>query len=171
MRRIVLLSVCAASIAFGSSPTPAGAEPELGLRANLSDDADFGVGAEVRWPFLPPHPRVAAGISFDYFFPGTDGVETFGFDADVKYWEINANITYDLGSGTVVPYAGAGLNYARGNVRVDAFEDDGVDPIQASESDVGANLVGGVRYQRFFAEAKVEAGGGEMFVLTVGLRF
>jgi hypothetical protein len=42
----------------------------------------------------------------------------------------------------------------------------------SDHSDVGANVLAGMRIrQRFYVEAKQEAGGGELFVLTVGVRF
>ena len=58
----------------------------------------------------------------------------------------------------------ARVNYA--HARASAF---GID---SDQDDVGANVLAGVRiHRRFYLEAKQEAGGGELFVLTVGVRF
>ena len=157
----------------------------FGPRASVSDEADFGVGADVRWTFLRDDPRLALTASFDWFFPedGDDDVEEaieeleelLGgvelpfpeglFDTDTEYWEANLNLTWDFTTGRpVVPYAGVGLNYAHARVTAFGFEED--------EGEVGANVLAGVRIrERFYVEAKREAGGGEMFVLTVGVRF
>ena len=153
----------------------------VGVRGSVSDDADLGLGAEVRWRFLPEDRRLALQASFDYFFPEdpeTDfeefGLGDFAFgdlpfdldlDAEVEYWEANLNLAWDFTTGgPVIPYAGAGVNYGRARVSVLGFDED--------EGDVGANVLAGVRIRdRVFVEAKQEAGGGELFVLTVGVSF
>ncbi len=64
----------------------------------------------------------------------------------------------------MIPYAGVGVNYGRSKASFARFDVD--------DGDVGANVLAGVRIQRrFYVEAKQEAGGGELFVLTVGVRF
>ena len=64
----------------------------------------------------------------------------------------------------MIPYAGVGVNYARSRVSAFGFEEE-VD-------DFGANVLAGVRIKdRFYVEAKQEAGGGELFVLSAGFRF
>ena len=176
----------AAVVAGGSVPAPA-ADVQFGPRVSISDDADFGVGADVRWTFLRDDPRLALVGSFDWFFPEDgddeleDALEDFedllgeldlpfpfpeGFgETDVEYWEANLNLTWDFTTErTVIPYAGVGVNYARARVSAFGFEED--------ESDFGANVLAGVRIKRrFYVEAKQEAGGGELFVVTVGVRF
>jgi opacity protein-like surface antigen len=160
------------------------ADVQFGPRLSVSDDADLGVGADVRGTFLADDPRLALSASFDYFFP-EDGNEDFdqafqgfqdlfgdlelpfdfGAETEVEYWEANLNLTWDFTTeGTVIPYAGVGVNYARARVSTFGFD--------TEDSDVGANVLAGVRIQRrFYVEAKREAGGGELFVLTVGFRF
>jgi opacity protein-like surface antigen len=171
-----------------ASTTARAGDVSFGPRFSVSDDADLGVGADVRWAFLRDDPRLALSASFDYFFPEEDediediedALDGFrdllppgfvlprgGFRADreAEYWEANLNLTWDFtAERAVVPYAGLGVNY--GQARVSAFG------FSSDESDFGANVLAGVRiHRRFYVEAKQEAGGGELFVLTVGVRF
>jgi hypothetical protein len=132
--------------------------------------------------------------SFDYFFPEDDDLEFFqndfnglfdaffrglpdrlgdlpplpvleDFQVERKYWEANLDLTYDFGtSGTVIPYGGVGVNYAHSRVEVFGLEED--------DDDFGANVLAGVRIaRRVFVQAKREAGGGDLFVVTAGVRF
>jgi hypothetical protein len=143
------------------------------------------VGADLRWAFLADDPRLALDASFDYFFPDDGDAQfddalanlrnlipddiplpfDFSPDTDVDYWEANLNLTWDFSADrVVVPYAGVGVNYGHSRTSAFGFESD--------QDDVGANVLAGVRIQRrFYVEAKREAGGGELFVLTVGVRF
>lgn len=175
-------AVVAMMVAAGGAQA---ADVQVGPRFSVSDDADLGVGGDIRVTILDRDPRLAVTGSFDYFFPdnNSDDIETalgrlvdllpgdfelppnFLPDTELHYWEANLNLTWDFtDAGTVVPYAGAGVNYAR--VTTSAFGFD------SSQNDVGANVLAGLRIERrFYIEAKQEAGGGEMFVLTVGVRF
>ena len=168
----------------GAAPAAA-ADVRFGPRVSISDDADFGVGADVRWAFLVEDPRLAVSATFDYFFPenGDDEFEDaldgfadflpddfdlpfdFSPDTEVEYWEANLNLTWDFTTDrAVIPYAGVGVNYAQARVSAFGFDSD--------ESDVGANVLAGIRIRdRFYVEAKTEAGGGELFVVTAGVRF
>jgi hypothetical protein len=181
--RGLLVTMAALWIAAAAPATAA--DVQFGPRLHVSDDADLGVGADVRWNFLADDPRLALSASFDWFFPD-DGDEELddalaGFegllpddvelpfdlspDTEIEYWEANLNLTWDFTTERVViPYAGIGVNYGRSRVSVLGFDSD--------ESDVGANVLAGIRiHRRFYVEAKQEAGGGELFVLTVGVRF
>jgi len=185
------LVVCALSLfpSFFFAPVADARDVTFGLRGNISDDADFGVGADVRWTFLPDDPRLALDATFDYYFPeeGNDDIEDAleqfedlfpGLDLPVDlgelvdlatpektYWEANLNLTWDFTrGGAVVPYAGLGANYARLETKTFGFTSD--------EDDFGANVLAGLRIQdRFYVEAKQEFGGGDMFVLSAGVRF
>lgn len=168
--------------ALWTSPAAHAADVQFGPRLSISDDADFGVGADVRWAFLKEDPRLALTLSGDYFFPEDGGDQDEAFDAfrelfgdfdipfdldsDVEYWEANLNLTWDFTQrrAVVVPYAGLGANYARAKASFLGIETD--------ESDIGVNVLAGMRIKdRFYVEAKQEAGGGELFVMTVGVRF
>ena len=171
------------ALLLGLAPQAGAADVHFGPRFNVSDDADLGVGADVRWTFLRDDPRLALTASFDYFFPdsGDDPVPVLrqlelileGLDlpfdldggTDVEYWEANLNLTWDFTTAqTVIPYAGVGINFAHAGASSFGFD--------SSENDVGANVLAGVRIaRRFYVESKLEAGGGELFVLTVGVRF
>lgn len=148
----------------------------FGVQGNWSDDFDFGVGGRVELPL--PNLLTSEGAlantfligSFDYFFP--DCGDSFGgFDFDCSYWEINAGLAVPIVSSSIDPYVGAGLNLARFSSE---FESDlpGVDD-DASETEVGLNLLGGLRFPlgglSAFGEARLELGGGEQFVLTFGV--
>lgn len=185
--RFLRLAANAVALALGllaSAPAQAqGSRVQLGPHFNVSDDADLGVGADVRWPFLRADRRLALVVSFDYYFPEDEELELpdefqdllelfggefplgFGRGIEREYWEANLNLTYDFSmTGAVIPYAGVGVTYGR--TRVSAFD------TLEDQGDAGANVLAGVRFaRRFFVEAKREAGGGELFVVTAGVRF
>ena len=189
VRRII--AVCAFSLlsSFFYVPAADARDVTFGLRGSISDDADFGVGADIRWTFLPDDPRLALDLTFDYFFPeeGNDDIEDILDEVDGlfpnlplpidleeildlatperTYWEANLNLTWDFTrGGAVIPYAGLGANYGRLETELLGFTSD--------EDDFGANVLAGMRIKdRFYVEAKQEFGGGEMFVLSAGVRF
>jgi outer membrane protein W len=182
MRGLIVTAAAAGMLAAGDARA---GDVQFGPRFHVSDDADLGLGADVRWAFLADDPRLALSASFGYFFPddGDDELEDAlaGFedlfpddfevpfdltpDTEIEYWEANLDLTWDFTTDrAVIPYAGVGLNYAHSRASVLGFDSD--------ESDVGANVLAGIRIrERFYVEAKQEAGGGELFVLTVGVRF
>jgi opacity protein-like surface antigen len=141
----------------------------FGVQGNYADDADFGVGARAQFGLDSVQEGLGLVGSFDYYFPGADDDSELGVDVDVTYWEINANLVYTLTkSGSLAPYVGAGLNVAHAGA---SAESGGVE-VSVDETELGANLLGGVRFSdRFFAEAKIELSGGEMFVITGGILF
>jgi opacity protein-like surface antigen len=172
-----------------AQPTPSTPRRlQLGVHGNISDDADLGVGGDIRWAFLKSDTRLALVGSFDYFFPEDDSPDidgqlvdllgrffpgvplpNLGFEIDRQYWEANLDLTYDFGrTATLIPYVGVGANYAHAHVKVRGpFPENG-----NSEDDFGANVLAGVRIGRYvFVQAKKEAGGGDLFVLTAGVRF
>jgi opacity protein-like surface antigen len=183
----VFLAVAVAA-ALGAGSASAGDVVQAGPRFDVSDNADLGVGADVRWAFLDRDPRLALAGSFDYFFPkGSGDVEDtlaqlrdqfgdflppdfqipfdLGGQTDEHYWEANANLTWDFTDDRpVVPYAGVGVNYGRATTSAFGFD--------SKQGDLGANVLAGVRIERHvYVEAKREAGGGDLFVLAVGVRF
>ena len=131
---------------------------QLSYGFGLSDedgDAALGIGGRVVLDLGEQKPGLEAIGSFDYFFPSEEGV-------DLSYWEINANLVYNLSPmGNVRPYAGAGLDLAHASV-------EGFD----GRTDAGLNLVGGLKLSRnVFVETRIELGGGEQVVLSAGYRF
>jgi hypothetical protein len=189
--RAVLAFAAAAFLAAAAPARAQSSRVQFGPRVSVSDDADFGVGADVRWPFLRSDRRLALSVSFDWFFPEEDIVDlsdlqdffavfggrdlpplpVFELETDLTYWEANLNLTYDFGTtGAVTPYAGVGVNFAHREIRVTGVLD--LDFRNEGDDDVGANVLAGVRFaRRFYVEAKREAGGGELFMVTAGVRF
>jgi opacity protein-like surface antigen len=159
----------AAAVLFSTMAIPASAAERpvrFGVQGSWANDADFGIGARVDVGLADKRAGLGAVGSFDYFFPSDDELELL--DVDVTYWEANANLTYTL-SGDLAPYVGAGLNIAHASAGL-GIEDFTV--ADESETDVGLNLLGGVRLSdRIFAEARIELGGGEMFIVTAGFMF
>ena len=71
MRRVTwMVSVLALTLLSAAAPAAAqSGRVRVGPHFNISDDADLGLGADVRWPFLPADRRLALTASFDWFFP------------------------------------------------------------------------------------------------------
>ncbi len=145
---------------FLLGPAATQAQTSIGGQVSWADDADIGLGARAFLPIPALHPQLAFVPSFDVFFPGSD----------LSYWELNANIHYTFvtDNSNLSPYVGAGLNFARASARVGPVG-------RVSESEVGVNVLGGLRFPMGgfspFVEARVELGGGEQFVLAGGLLF
>lgn len=129
-------------------------------------DADLGLGVRFGFDASGWHPDVEIQLGLDIFFPDSPpGV-------DVGYFEINANAVRHFriaDNRTLMPYAGAGFNIARAS-----RSDDGVSFSERSDTDLGVNILGGVRFDldRYdpFVELRFELGGGDQGVLTGGIR-
>jgi hypothetical protein len=159
MRRLLL----AASFSlFALTPGALNAQVALGGQLNWGfSDADAGVGARISGMAVRNYGLELMG-SFDYFFPGDN----------VDYWEVNLNFAYAIPGVTsteIEPYAGAGINIANASVDVGGAVG------TASNTDVGANLLAGIKYPignaMTFGEVRLELGGGEQFVVTGGVMF
>lgn len=157
MRRL-LVAVCLA--AFLLVPSAAYAQLDLGGQLSWGDDADFAVGGRVVLGIPSEQVPLEAIGTFDYFFPDEDGL---------NYWELNTNVVYRIPVQVpmLTPYAGAGINIAHASL-----DTDGVD---VSDTEVGINLLGGVKYNAGpvtpFGELRFELDGGEQFVLSLGVLF
>lgn len=161
--RILALLAAGAVLTAGA----ASGQVSAGVQANWGGDTDFGLGARI----IVDLDGVVAGFeavgSFDYFFPSDD------FGADLTYWEANANLVYriDTAGELLTPYAGAGFTYTRfeASTRVLGAE------VSGNETSAGINLLGGLMFNLAgvtpFIEGKIEAGGGEQFVASAGVRF
>lgn len=159
----------AAAVVLALGAQPADAQVRFGPQVSYADDFDLGVGARAEFGLGSLFGEDGAladltgMLAFDYYFP--DCGSGFG-DFDCSYWEINANVHYplDLGEG-IAPYVGGGLNFARFSVDVDS----GFGSFGASSSDIGLNALGGIKFMAGSlaagAEAKIELGGGEQFVI------
>jgi len=125
------------------------------LNLGVGGRIDLGLAKAVGAP-------IDAVGSFDYFF-GTSGVHI---------WEINANAFYNftIPKSNVMPYAGAGLNFAHYGVDCGGFSG-------CSSTEAGLNLGGGAKFKMRgskilpYAEARIELRTGSAFVLTGGILF
>lgn len=162
---------------------PAAAQVTFGAQGSYGDDSDFGVGARVVFPIGEDLDQPSESIfsqlrltgSFDWFFPDCGDGGTFDgteFEIDCTYWELNGNGILPLNFGeSIDPYVGAGLNVAHGSASssVSGFE------AEFSDTEMGLNLLGGLEFGPsglpLFAELRIELGGGEQFVLTLGALF
>jgi hypothetical protein len=142
------------------APSTASAQLDLGAQVNWAEDADLGIGgrASLRLPILASAFEVIG--SFDLFFPDEEGLD---------YWEINANVLHaiPLKGAPLAVYVGTGLNVA--------YTSDDTDLSDQSDTQVGLNILGGLRWTGLpvtpFAEVRWELEGGEQFVLTGGAMF
>lgn len=133
---------------------------------SFGDKADLGVGVRFMFGTQGWHPDSEIQVGLDLFFPD----EPPG--TDLGYFEVNANLVRSFrlgGNSTLLPYAGAGFNIARLSA-----SSDGVSFSERSDTELGVNILGGLRFNlaRYdpFVEVRFELGGGEQGVLTGGLR-
>lgn len=154
-----VFAAVSAALVIGSADANAQA---FGIQGSWGDDTDLGIGArlELGLPNLltsqGPLSNTFLIGSFDWFFPDfCDNID------DCSYYEFNANLAVPITASTIDPYAGAGLNIARMSV------------LDASDTEVGLNLLGGLRFNlggaSAFGEGRFVLGGSEQFVLTLGV--
>lgn len=130
----------------------------LGLHGNWAEETDWGIGGRVAVQL--PVDQVPLGLvsSFDWFWPESEAID--------EYWELNANLVMKPALALIAGYFGIGLNLAHTEAQ---------DPFGAgklTETKVGMNLVAGLIYDGLltpYGEVRYEVGGGEQFVLTVGI--
>jgi hypothetical protein len=166
MRKVVVLI----GIMALAATTARRADAQFRFGANLSwaDKTDFGIGARGTFglgSYAKKQP-VEGMVTFDYFFPS----------GSVNYWEVSGNLLYKFTprGSSVAPYAGAGV--LLGHSSVDAGTVCSVTGVSCSDTGVGLNLIGGLRFKggpRFlpFVEGRFEAKSGSQFVLTAGAFF
>lgn len=171
MKRRILARATPMLLASLLAASPGSAQVQIGAEADFANDFDLGIGGRLIVALADLHPRLSAEGSVVYFFPSESVDEVPGVSADVDYWEFNANLRYSIAvdNPNFAPYVGAGLNIGRltGSVQID-----GVGNASESDTEVGLNALGGVQFGsgriRPFAEARVQIGGGEQFVLAGG---
>lgn len=162
MKRLALVLTAIGMLAV--QPGQARAQVGFGGQLSFAEDVDLGVGARITYDLAEIQPGLHAIGTFDYFFPSTDGL---------SYLEVNANAGYDLPieDQAFAPYVGGGLNLARASVDIDGIGGS----VSGSNTDLGLNILGGIRYPvsevTTFAEVRLEAAGGEQFVLSAGVLF
>ncbi len=162
--------VAAAVLLLPFLAQPAQAQVSFGPQLAWGDDTDLGIGGRAEFGLADafgidedPFADLFGMATATYFFWDCDR----GFDdvdEDCSYFEINGNaaVPFEVES-SAVPYAGAGLHIGRLSVG------------NASDTEVGLNLLGGVHFPlgalRGFGEAKLGLGGADQFVIAGGVMF
>ena len=169
-RRLSSACLALAALLLGSTAPLASQGISVGAAASYGEDSDFGVGPRISVALPGGDLGLSLVGSFDYFFPSVE--EVGGADVDIEYWELNGNLILDipLSGGTMAPYAGAGISYANGSGSVAA----GGFSVSTSESEVGANLLAGLRVGSVglspFLEGRYSTA-SEQVVVAVGVMF
>ncbi len=149
--------------------------PYLGY--NLDAEAFLvGIGTELEAPFSAGNLALAIRPSVEYLF--TDDINTgLGNDVGQNVLQINGDVIARLSASGFEPYAGVGLAVVLvstdfdcdGNSVCEDFEDD------ASGSDIGLNLVGGLEFPGAvgfgtpFAQARITLADGTAISLLGGV--
>lgn len=155
-----------------ASAAPAESQVYLGAEANWAQDFDLGVGLRLDVPVEAVHEQFWITGSFIYFFPGESSEGLPGVQADIEYWEANANARFriETADGGFTPYIGSGVNLANVSGTVSIA---GAGSTSQSDTKIGLNLLAGVEFgrgpSRPFLEGRFEVGGGEQFVVAGGI--
>jgi hypothetical protein len=165
------LLLVAAGILFAGAagpPIEAAERPVgAGLQVSFGSEKDFAVGARAIVSLGRLLRGLEAAGSFDLFFPGDD------HGVDLDYWEVNARVSYrfERAGRALAPYLGVGAHLAHTNATVNALGAE----LSGDDTQGGFDLLGGVLFRlkgvRLYTEARLEIGGGEQVVATVGVRF
>lgn len=147
-----------------AAPAELRGQGAFGAQGLWGSDTDFGIGGRLAFNLSDIVPHLEALAAFNLFFP--DGPQDF--------WEINGNILYHIhveGSPGVLPYFGGGLNV--GHLEFD--DGDGGDAFVDDDTELGLNVLGGVRFLGDVLSPYLEARGVvsdfDQFVLTFGFLF
>lgn len=140
---------------------PAQGQISLGPQLGWSNDWDLGLGA-----------RVELGLANTLGIQNGPFANLYGTASGTYFWwrsfwsliELNPNVAVPFEIGrSLTPFVGTGLQLTRFRIRSDV------------ETDVGLNILGGVKYPVFgltsFAEAKVVLGGNRDFTISGGVLF
>lgn len=156
------------AVVLCATVTPAAHAQRFGVQVDFGTDTDIGIGVrgefDLRNVFTNQGAFSRAFIvtSFDYFF--VDCV-------DCTYWEINPMLAVPITikNPKITPYLGGGLNIGR--ISVDAGPPVGT----VSDTDIGLNLLGGLRFPlggvSAYTDARIVVGNNDQLVLTFGLLF
>ena len=155
----VMLGI-AAALAIGAADVQA---QKIGPQVSWGNDFDLAVGARIELGL--PNLLTSTGPLSSTFLIGS-----FDYYLDCPsctLWEVNGNLAVPIASSSVDPYVGAGLNLSRFSFDVAGFD--------GSSTDVGVNLLGGLRFPvgalNAFGEGRLTLGGSEQLALTFGVLF
>lgn len=172
---LIALALSATLLSGGSAHLSA--QTSVGVQASFGTEGNFGLGVRLRQDvssLIEDVSGLLGTVSFDYFF-AEDPIqihvpeETLSFE--VSYFEINANVSYDLPIARLrfLPYVGSGLNIARTSVQLS----DESGSITIADWVGGLNVLVGATFGsgpfRPFMEIRVERAGGEQVVISGGL--
>ena len=169
-RRLSSACLALAVLLLGSTAPLASQGITVGAAASYAEETDIGIGPRVSIAVPAGDLGLSLVGSFDYFFISDPDADALG--VDLSYWELNGNLVLDIPTGgSVAPYVGAGVNY--GNASGSA--DSGGLSISASESEVGANFLAGLRLGSAgaspFLEGRYATTSTGQIVVAVGLMF
>ena len=148
--------------------TSAADAQRFGAQVNWGSDSDLGVGARAEFDLsgklsqAGPLSKAFVIAAFDYYFMDC------GSGVDCTYWELNPSLAIPIGPVERNLYVGAGINYASMKVSIPGF-------FEASDSQTGINLLGGMKFPlgslSAFTEARIALGGSEQIALSFGVLF
>ena len=150
LKKLILIM---AIVALFSVPE-AFADVDFGFNVDWSktegiDNGDFGVGARLDFGG-----QFRGQLAFDYFFTNAGDLFDEGDaeeeDFDLKFFEVNANLLYEFPTDAVHPYLGGGVGFARRTF------DDFNDVFDDERTELGINVLGGVKFGHAAAEPFVE---------------
>jgi hypothetical protein len=140
----------------------------FGAQVSWGDESDLGIGVRGEFDFANKLTKTGAFSKafiigqFDYYFIDCPS------GASCTFFEINPSLAvpFTLQNSNLKPYAGAGLRISRSSVSAGGFD--------ASETDMGLNLLGGLKFGMggldAFTEARLGLGGDfEQLALSFGV--
>lgn len=169
-RRFLGLCFGVPVLLFGLTAPLASQGISFGAAVSYGEDTDIGIGPRVSLAIPAGDLGLSLVGSFDYFFPSDEDADALG--VDISYWELSGNLVLDIpaGGGAMAPYLGAGINYAEASGSASG----GGLTISASESEVGANLLAGLRFGSAGASPFLEgrySTASEQIVVAAGVQF
>lgn len=169
-RRLSNACLALAVVLLGYAAPLASQDISVGAAASYGEETDVGIGPRVSLAVPAGDLGLSLVGSFDYFFPSDEEADALG--VDLTYWELNGNLVLDIPTGGgVAPYVGAGINYANAS---GSASGGGIE-ISASDSEVGANLLGGLRLGSAgpspFLEGRYVTTADGQLVVSVGVIF
>ena len=167
MRKVRSLLAAVVLLAIGTTTSEA---QRFGAQLSWGDQSDLGAGVRAEWDFANKMTTTGAFSrafiigQFDYYFVDC------ATGASCTYLEINPSLAvpFTMTGSSVKPYAGAGLRVGYSRTSAGSFSN--------SETDLGLNLLGGLKFglggMDAFSEARLGLGGDlEQFALSFGVLF
>lgn len=156
MRRVVTMLAVPAMLLFGGRE--ASAQLQFGVHASVATETDLGLGGRLLFGLEQFVIGMEGIASLDYFFPDNS-----------DYWELNGNIVVPVPiTEGFEPYLGGGLNLG-----FFSFEEDPGGTGDNTDTEIGLNLVGGMKFAttnfRPFLEVRGTIAGAEQLVFTGGI--